>query len=80
MLIEDIVDTGLILSYLLKTSRERKPVSIEVCSLIDRSDLRLVNIPLNYIDFTVTNECLIGYRLDYLENYRNLPFVATMNV
>ena len=80
LLIEDIVDTGLSLNYLITTLRDREPASIAICSLLDRSDLRLVNIPLNYIGFTVTDEFLIGYGLDYRENYRNLPFIATMNL
>lgn len=80
LLIEDIVDTGLSLNYLITTLRDREPASIAICSLLDRSDLRLVNIPLNYVGFTVTDEFLIGYGLDYRENYRNLPFVATMNL
>ena len=80
LLIEDIVDTGLSLNYLITNLRDRKPASIAICSLLDRSDLRLVNIPLNYVGFTVTDEFLIGYGLDYRENYRNLPFVATMNL
>ncbi len=80
LLIEDIVDTGLSLNYLLGILRARRPASIAICSLLDRSDLRLADIPLNYVGFNVTHEFLIGYGLDYREHYRNLPFLATMNL
>ncbi len=80
LLIEDIVDTGLSLNYLVEILSARGPASIAICSLLDRSDLRLADIPLNYVGFNVTHEFLIGYGLDYRESYRNLPFVATMKL
>lgn len=80
LLVEDIVDTGLTLNHLVEVFREREPRSISICSLLDRPVLRLADIPLKYVGFDVNEEFLIGYGLDYRENYRNLPFIATMDI
>jgi hypoxanthine phosphoribosyltransferase len=80
LLIEDIVDTGLTLNYLIGTLAGRGAASLKICTLLDRPDLRLVDIPIQYVGFNVNHEFLIGYGLDYRDHYRNLPFVASMNL
>lgn len=80
LLVEDIVDTGLTLNYLVRLLQNRCPATLEVCSLLDRPDLRLVDIPIRYVGFHVSHEFLIGYGLDYRNLYRDLPFLATMKV
>ncbi len=78
LVVEDIVDTGLTLNYLLNLLRAREPASLQVCTLLDRPELRLVDIPMRYVGFQVTDEFLVGYGLDHREQFRNLPFVATL--
>ncbi len=80
LLIEDIVDTGLTLNFLIRILNERKPASLAICTLLERADLRLIEIPIKYVGFHVKDEFLIGYGLDYRESYRELPFVATMKL
>lgn len=80
LLIEDIVDTGLTLNYLVRILLSRDPASLAICTLLDRPELRLVDIPIKYVGFNVSHEFLIGYGLDYRDRYRNLPFIATMNL
>jgi hypoxanthine phosphoribosyltransferase len=79
LLVEDIVDTGLTLNFLVQILLDRNPASLAVCALLDRSELRLVDIPIKYVGFQVNDEFLIGYGLDFRGSYRDLPFVATMN-
>ncbi len=79
VLVEDIVDTGLTLNYLVQILLDRNPASLAVCALLNRSELRLVEIPIKYVGFEVYDEFLIGYGLDFRGSYRDLPFVATMN-
>lgn len=78
LLVEDVVDTGLTLAYLLKNLRARGPASLEVCTLIDKPDRRLVDTPIRYRGFTLKPEFVVGYGLDYRQRYRNLPFIATL--
>ncbi|MFQ5738981.1 MAG: hypoxanthine phosphoribosyltransferase [Acidobacteriota bacterium] len=78
LLIEDIVDTGLSLNYLARMMLNRDPASLAVCTLLDRPDLRLVEVPLRYVGFRVTQEFLVGYGLDYRNHYRQLPYIGTM--
>ncbi len=79
LLVEDIVDTGLSLNYLVQVLADRYPASLEVCALLNRSELRLVEIPIKYVGFQVSDEFLIGYGLDFRGGYGELPFVATLN-
>lgn len=79
LLVEDIVDTGLTLNFLIQILLDRDPASLAVCALLDRSELRLVEIPIKYVGFRVNDAFLIGYGLDFRGSYRDLPFVATMN-
>ena len=78
LFVEDIVDTGLTLQYLLKLLRAREPASLDVCVLLNKTSRRLVDIPLKYVGFDVPDFYLIGYGLDFREKYRNLPLVGIM--
>ena len=79
LIVEDIVDSGLTLSYLLRTMRAREPASLEVCALLTKPERRKVNLPIRYTGFEIPNQFVIGYGLDYGEKYRNLPFVSVLN-
>ena len=79
LIVEDIVDSGLTLSYLLRTMRARDPRSLEVCALLTKPERRKVELPIRYTGFEIPNRFVIGYGLDYGEKYRNLPFVAVLN-
>jgi hypoxanthine phosphoribosyltransferase len=79
LIVEDIVDSGLTLSYLLRTMRARNPASLEVCALLTKPERRKVELPIRYTGFEIPNRFVIGYGLDYGEKYRNLPFVAVLN-
>lgn len=72
ILIEDIIDTGLTLTYLLATLRARKPASLEVCGLLDKSARRIIEVPIRYKGFDIPDEFVIGYGLDFEGRYRNL--------
>jgi len=76
--VEDVIDTGLTLSYLLRVLRTRGPASLEVCTLFDKPEHRLVNIPIRYKGFDLPARFVVGYGLDYHEAYRHLPFVAEL--
>jgi hypoxanthine phosphoribosyltransferase len=78
ILVEDIVNTGLSLQYILKHLRAKRPASIAVCTLLDKAEKRLVDVPLDYVGFSCPNEFVIGYGLDYRERYRNLPFLCVL--
>ena len=78
LLIEDIVDTGLTLRYLLDTLRARQPASLKVCALLDKPARRRVRVPLDYYGFIIPNEFVVGYGLDLEERYRGLPFVGVL--
>jgi hypoxanthine phosphoribosyltransferase len=78
LIVEDIVDSGLTLRYLLGNLRGRNPKSLEVCALLSKRDARVVDVPVSYVGFEIPNEFVIGYGLDYNERYRSLPYVATL--
>lgn len=79
LIVEDIVDSGLTLQYLLRNLAGRDPASLEVCALLIKPERRKVDIPTRYVGFEIPNRFAIGYGLDYGERYRNLPFVAALN-
>lgn len=79
IVVEDIIDTGLTLSYLLENLRSRGAASVRLAALLDKPEPRRVQVPLDYIGFTVPNKFLVGYGLDDAERYRNLPFIAVVN-
>jgi hypoxanthine phosphoribosyltransferase len=78
LLVEDIVDSGLTLNYLLKNLHARRPRSLEVAALLQKKDIQQVPIELRYLGFDIPNEFVVGYGLDFAERYRNLPFIATL--
>jgi hypoxanthine phosphoribosyltransferase len=78
LLVEDIVDSGLTLHYLLKNLRAREPRTLEVCALLTKPERRRVDLPIRYVGFEIPNRFAIGYGLDHAQRYRNLPFVAAL--
>lgn len=78
LFIEDVVDTGLTLNYLLQNLKSRSPTSLEVCTIFNKPHHRLVDLPLKYIGFDLPDRFVVGYGLDYRERYRNLPYVALL--
>ena len=78
LLVEDIVDSGLTLAYLLKNLRTRRPASLEVCALLHKTAMQKVDVELKYVGFEIPPEFVVGYGLDYAERFRNLPYVATL--
>jgi len=78
LLVEDIVDSGLTLNYLLKNLSSRKPASLEVAALLRKTDIQKVPLDIHYTGFEIPNEFVVGYGLDFAERYRNLPFIATL--
>jgi bifunctional protein TilS/HprT len=80
ILVEDIVDTGITLNYILNYLRAKQPASLKVCTLLDRRARRLADLKLDYVGFEVPDEFVVGYGLDYREEYRNLPFIAVPEI
>ena len=78
LLVEDIIDTGLTLNYLLRYLRGKSPRSLRICTLLDKPARRLVDIPVDYVGFTIPDQFVVGYGLDYGEFYRNLRFVGVL--
>jgi hypoxanthine phosphoribosyltransferase len=78
IVVEDIVDTGLTLNYLLEILRARKPNSLTVCTLLDKRDQRQVAVPLTYVGFQIPNQFVVGYGLDYRQEHRQLPYIAIL--
>jgi hypoxanthine phosphoribosyltransferase len=78
LIVEDIVDSGLTLQYLMRTLEARKPASLEVCALLTKPERRKTEVPSRYIGFEIPDRFAIGYGLDYAERYRNLPYVAAL--
>ena len=78
LFVEDMVDTGLTLNYLLQNLRAREPASIEVCTLFNKPRRRLINLPLKYVGFDLPDRFVVGYGLDYRGKYRNLPFLELL--
>jgi hypoxanthine phosphoribosyltransferase len=79
LVVEDIVDSGLTLKYLLRTLSARNPASLEVCALLEKPERRKVDLRIRYTGFEIPNRFVIGYGLDQGERYRNLPYVAVLN-
>lgn len=78
LLVEDIVDTGLTINYLMANLQTRQPSSIKVCTLLDKQEARVVDLHADYVGFPCPNEFVVGYGLDYRGFYRNLPFVGVL--
>ena len=79
LMVEDIVDTGMTLNYILNHLSAHNPASLRVCTLLDKRARRLINVPLDYVGFEVPDEFVVGYGLDYKGEYRNLPFVGILH-
>jgi hypoxanthine phosphoribosyltransferase len=78
LIVEDIIDTGLTLNYLVRYLRGKNPASLRICTLLDKPARRLVEIPVDYTGFTIPDQFVVGYGLDYGELYRNLRFVGVL--
>ena len=79
LIVEDIVDSGLTLSYLYRMLGARKPATLEVCALLTKPDRREIDLPISYVGFEIPNRFVIGYGLDHAERFRNLPYVAALD-
>jgi len=77
--VEDIVDTGLTLDYLLRILKSRKPASLKVCTLLNKNARRKVKVKVDYSGFDIPNKFVVGYGLDYVGKFRNIPYVFTLN-
>src|ERR671922_1498996 len=78
LIVEDIIDTGLTLNYLIRYLRGKNPKTLRICTLLDKPARRLVDIPVDYVGFTIPDQFVVGYGLDYGEVYRNLKFVGVL--
>lgn len=78
LIVEDIIDTGLTLNYLLQSIKARQPLSLDICTLLDKSVRRIIDMPLAYKGFDVPDQFVVGYGLDYGQRYRNLPFIGVL--
>ena len=79
LVVEDIIDSGLTLSYLMRNLEAREPASLQVCALMTKPERREIDVPVRYIGFEIPNRFVIGYGLDFAERYRNLPYVAVLD-
>ena len=78
LIVEDIIDSGLTLSYLLRNLAARRPASLQVCTLLRKPDAVTIDVPVRYVGFDIPNEFVVGYGLDYGERYRDLPYIGTL--
>jgi hypoxanthine phosphoribosyltransferase len=79
LVVEDIIDSGLTLSYLMRNLEARQPATLEVCALMTKPERRQIDVPVRYIGFEIPNRFVIGYGLDFAERYRNLPYVGVLD-
>jgi hypoxanthine phosphoribosyltransferase len=80
IVVEDILDTGMTLQYLLRLFEQRKPKHLRVAVLLDKPDRRVAPVRADYVGFSIPNEFVVGYGLDYSERYRNLPYVGVLSL
>ena len=78
LVVEDIVDSGRTLSYLLELLNDRKPNSLKLCTLLDKPDRRVIDVNVDYTGFQIPDEFVVGYGLDYAQKYRNLPYIGVV--
>ena len=78
VIVDEIIDTGLTLSWLTSNLTSRNPASVEICTLLRKPDAVKVEVPVKYVGFDIPNEFVVGYGLDYAERYRDLPYIATL--
>jgi hypoxanthine phosphoribosyltransferase len=79
LVVEDIIDSGLTLSYLMRNLESREPATLEVCALLTKPARREIDVPVRYVGFEIPNRFVVGYGLDFAERYRNLPYVAVLS-
>src|SRR5438067_12479191 len=79
LVVEDIIDSGLTLSYLMRNLESREPASLEVCALMTKPARREIDVPVRYVGFEIPNRFVVGYGLDFQERFRNLPYVAVLS-
>lgn len=80
LVIEDIIDSGRTLSYLLGMLKDRKPNSLRLCTLLDKPDRRVIDVDVDYTGFQIPDEFVVGYGLDYAQKYRNLPYIGVVHL
>ncbi|MEG0805670.1 MAG: hypoxanthine phosphoribosyltransferase [Lachnospiraceae bacterium] len=80
LVVEDIIDSGRTLSYLLENLRNRKPASLQLCTLLDKPDRRVAPVEVHYTGFEIPDEFVVGYGLDYAQKYRNLPYIGIVHL
>jgi hypoxanthine phosphoribosyltransferase len=80
IVIEDIIDSGRTLSYLLENLKTRNPKSVRLCTLLDKPDRRVCDVPVDYVGFVIPDEFVVGYGLDYDQQYRNLPYIGFVEI
>jgi len=80
LVVEDIVDSGRTLSYLLEMLKDRGPKSVRLCTLLDKPDRRVVDVNVDYTGFSIPDEFVVGYGLDYAQRYRNLPYIGVVEL
>lgn len=80
LVVEDIVDSGRTLSYLLEMLKDRKPNSLRLCTLLDKPDRRVIDVDVDYTGFQIPDEFVVGYGLDYAQKYRNLPYIGVVHL
>ena len=78
IIVEDIVDSGRTLSYVIRNLETRNPASVRVCTLLNKPSRRIMDVPVDFVGFEVPDEFVIGYGLDFAEEYRNLPFIGVL--
>src|SRR5947199_3476627 len=79
LVVEDIIDSGLTLSYLMRNLESREPATLEICALLTKPERREIDVPVRYVGFEIPNRFVIGYGLDFDERYRNLPYVGVLD-
>jgi hypoxanthine phosphoribosyltransferase len=79
LVVEDIIDSGLTLSYLMRNLESREPASLEICALLTKPARREIDVPVRYVGFEIPNRFVVGYGLDFEERYRNLPYVGVLD-
>jgi hypoxanthine phosphoribosyltransferase len=79
LVVEDIIDSGLTLSYLIRNLESREPATLEVCALLTKPTRREIDVPVRYVGFEIPNKFVVGYGLDFAERYRNLPYVGVLD-
>ena len=78
LIVEDIIDTGITLSYLKDYLLKKNPKSLKICTLVDKKEKRKENVDVDYVGFTIEDKFIVGFGLDYNEDYRNLPYIGVM--